>query len=167
MVSHRRFRAPQKLLCVWSMCSWSCCPNHSDLDYVMRYWSNWVEPCTLQDPPEYFTHPVGFLTYKPNLTAAMLMGAVPKNRTGLLGLDQVQGHFRLVNAQLTEVGHVSCRVGVCLSLSSNMAAQNGGDVRCIEVAVNTCGGKCNFPLQTRSPHGAQQRSRHACSMQLK
>eukprot|EP00955_Chlamydomonas_euryale_P002942 31121-Chlamydomonas_euryale.AAC.1 len=50
------------------------------------------------DPPEYFDHPVGFVSFAMDGIEQLLPNAGP--RTGQMDLDNVRGHFDLVNHQL-------------------------------------------------------------------
>ena len=58
----------------------------------------------LQDPPEYFDRPGGFLVFTPDVPKAMLEAAVPPPGQQRLYLNGTVGHFDLMHHQLRQVG---------------------------------------------------------------
>ena len=57
--------------------------------------------CAVQDPPQYFERPGGFLAYKADVPAKMLAAAVPTEMP--LTLNGTQDHFRLIHHQLLQM----------------------------------------------------------------
>lgn len=59
----------------------------------------------LQDPPEYYNRPGGYLVYDSDVPAGMLSAAVPASLAagGRLDLNGTLGHFELVHHQLKQV----------------------------------------------------------------
>jgi hypothetical protein len=65
--------------------------------------------CLLQDPPEYYDRPGGYLVYSADVPAAMIAAAVPATLAAgeKLQLNGTVAHFELVHHQLKQVLHHS------------------------------------------------------------
>ena len=61
--------------------------------------------CLLQDPPEYYDRPGGYLVYSADVPAAMIAAAVPATLAAgeKLQLNGTVAHFELVHHQLKQV----------------------------------------------------------------
>lgn len=61
--------------------------------------------CLLQDPPEYYDRPGGYLVYSADVPAAMITAAVPATLAAgeKLQLNGTVAHFELVHHQLKQV----------------------------------------------------------------
>lgn len=65
------------------------------------------------DPPEYYDPPNGVLTFNMDIPKELLISSAP-NSTTLIDISTVQGHFKLVNHQLKQVGN--CNTVLCTFL---------------------------------------------------